>query len=30
MHAVQEEGRLGNHEYLIERDMFIPIWVVRK
>jgi predicted AlkP superfamily pyrophosphatase or phosphodiesterase len=30
MHAVQEDGRLGNHEHLIERDMFIPIWVVRK
>jgi hypothetical protein len=30
MHGVQEEGRLGNHEYLIERDMFIPIWVVGK
>ena len=30
MHAVQEEGRFGNHEYLTERDMFVPIWVVRK
>jgi hypothetical protein len=28
MHRVEEEGRLGNHEHLIERDMFIPIWVV--
>jgi predicted AlkP superfamily pyrophosphatase or phosphodiesterase len=28
MHAVQEEGRLGNHGHLIERDMFIPIWLV--
>jgi hypothetical protein len=28
MHAVQEAGRLGNHGQLIERDMFIPIWVV--
>jgi predicted AlkP superfamily pyrophosphatase or phosphodiesterase len=27
MHAVQEEGRLGNHGHLIERDMLIPIWV---
>ena len=30
MHAVQEDGRLGNHEHLIERDMFIPFWMVRK
>jgi len=30
MHAVQEEGELGNHGHLIERDMFIPIFVVRK
>ena len=30
MHRVEEEGRLGNHGHLIERDMFIPIWVVRK
>jgi hypothetical protein len=29
MHAVQEEGRLGNHAHLIERDMLIPVWVVR-
>ena len=28
MHRVEEEGRLGNHEHLIERDMFIPVWVV--
>jgi hypothetical protein len=25
MHQVEEEGRLGNHGNLIERDMFIPI-----
>lgn len=25
MHAVSEEGRLGNHGHLIARDMFIPI-----
>jgi len=30
MHLVEEEGRLGNHGNLIERDMFIPIWVVGK
>jgi hypothetical protein len=30
MHSVQEEGRLGNHGNLIERDMFIPIWLVEK
>jgi hypothetical protein len=30
MHAVEEEGRLGNHEHLSERDIFIPIWVVEK
>jgi hypothetical protein len=30
MHRVEEEGRLGNHEHLIERDMFIPIFVVSK
>jgi predicted AlkP superfamily pyrophosphatase or phosphodiesterase len=28
MHRVEEEGRLGNHEHLIERDMFIPLWMV--
>jgi predicted AlkP superfamily pyrophosphatase or phosphodiesterase len=28
MHRVEEEGRLGNHEHLIERDMFIPIFFV--
>lgn len=27
MHDVEEEGRLGNHGHLIERDVFIPIWV---
>ena len=30
MHQVEEEGRSGNHGNLIERDMFIPIWVVGK
>jgi hypothetical protein len=30
MHLVEEEGRLGNHGNLIERDMFIPIWVLEK
>jgi hypothetical protein len=32
MHQVEEEeeGELGNHEFLIERDMFIPILVVRR
>jgi hypothetical protein len=30
MHAVQEEGRLGNHGNLIARDMLVPVWVVVK
>jgi hypothetical protein len=30
MHQVEEEGRLGNHGNLIERDMFIPIFVTVK
>ena len=30
MHWVEEAGRLGNHGHLIEWDMFIPIWIVRK
>jgi hypothetical protein len=32
MHQVdeEEEGERGNHEFLIERDMFIPIIVVRR
>lgn len=30
MHSVSEEGRLGNHGHLIERDMFIPIFLIRK
>ncbi len=30
MHQVEEEGRLGNHGNLIERDMFIPIIVQLK
>jgi len=28
--AEGEEGRLGNHGNLIERDMFIPIFVAAK
>lgn len=30
MHTVEEEGRLGNHGNLIERDMFVPIFVTSK
>jgi hypothetical protein len=30
MHDVDEEGRLGNHGHLVERDMFIPIFLVIK
>ncbi|HNT74245.1 MAG TPA: alkaline phosphatase family protein [Anaerolineae bacterium] len=30
MHAVQEEGRLGNHGNLIARDMLVPVWVVQQ
>jgi hypothetical protein len=30
MHRVEEEGRTGNHGHLIERDMFIPIFVTTK
>ncbi len=30
MHAVQEEGRLGNHGNLIARDILVPVWVVVK
>jgi hypothetical protein len=30
MHAVQQEGRLGDHGHLIERDMLIPIWITFK
>jgi hypothetical protein len=30
MHQVEEEGRLGNHGQLVERDMFIPIFLVSK
>jgi len=30
MHKVEEEGRLGNHGHLLERDMFIPIFLVVK
>jgi hypothetical protein len=29
MHLVKEEGRSGNHGHLIERDMFIPIFVTK-
>ncbi len=28
MHKVEEEGRLGNHGHLLERDMFVPIFLV--
>jgi hypothetical protein len=28
MHLLEEDGRLGNHGNLVERDMFIPIWMV--
>jgi len=30
MHAVDEEGMLGNHGNLVERDMFIPIWIISR
>ncbi len=30
MHLVEEDGRLGNHGNLVERDVFIPIWMVVK
>jgi len=30
MHTVQEEGRLGNHGHLIERDMLIPVFLAYK
>lgn len=30
MHEVDEEGRLGNHGNLVERDMLIPIFLVIK
>lgn len=30
MHAVEEEGRLGNHGHLLESDMFIPIFIAAK
>jgi hypothetical protein len=30
MHAVDELGRLGNHGHLIERDMFIPIYLFNR
>jgi len=30
MHQVEEEGRLGNHGHLIERDMFIPVFLVTR
>jgi predicted AlkP superfamily pyrophosphatase or phosphodiesterase len=30
MHRVEEAGRRGNHGNLVERDMFIPIFVAKK
>jgi hypothetical protein len=30
MHQVEEEGRLGNHGHLVDRDMFIPIFLVSR
>jgi hypothetical protein len=30
MHHVNEEGRQGNHGHLVERDMFIPIFIITK
>jgi predicted AlkP superfamily pyrophosphatase or phosphodiesterase len=30
MHAVQEEGRLGNHGNSRARDMLVPVWVVQQ
>jgi hypothetical protein len=30
MHKVNEEGRLGNHGHLIDRDIYVPIFLVRK
>jgi hypothetical protein len=30
MHDVDEEGRLGNHGNLVERDMVIPIFLIAK
>jgi hypothetical protein len=30
MHQVNEEGRLGNHGHLLERDMFVPIFLAVK
>ena len=30
MHAVRQEGRLGDHGHLTERDMLIPIWLTFK
>lgn len=29
MHLVDEDGRVGNHGHLIERDMLIPIWITQ-
>jgi len=29
-HPVEEEGGLGNHGQLIDRDMFIPVWVLSR
>ena len=30
MHQVYEEERQGNHGHLVERDMFIPIFIITK
>jgi len=30
MHEVNEEGRLGNHGHLIDSDIYVPIFLVRK
>ncbi len=30
MHAVDEQGQQGNHGHLIERDMFVPIFIITK
>jgi hypothetical protein len=30
MHHVDEQGRQGNHGHLVERDMFIPIFIITK
>ena len=30
MHHVDEQGRQGNHGHLVERDMFVPIFIMTK